>query len=121
MDPVRLVADDIIGLTKTLKGLQSLLEVYEIWAIRNGLKSNLTKSQVLRVHPIDMEQTAEVKLDGVQLNCNFFDFVDYLELQLTRNCITGNCGAELLSKCTGSLHLMLNENGSHSHFARTTS
>lgn len=37
VDPIRLVAEDVIGLTKTVKGLQILIEVCAVWAAKNGL------------------------------------------------------------------------------------
>lgn len=51
MDPVRLVADDVIGITKTAGGLQVLLDECQRWAEENGLCWNPAKSQVLEVHP----------------------------------------------------------------------
>lgn len=107
MGPVRLVADDLAGVTQTLRGLQVLLKVCESWAIRNGLKWNPTKSQVLRVNPAGRSQDAEVKLDGVKLN--FIDVIEYLGLQLAGKGFTGKIKSELLDKCTSTLQLMLNE------------
>lgn len=50
-DPVRLVADDIIGMAQTGEGLRALLEACEKWAHINSLQWNPEKSQVLRIHP----------------------------------------------------------------------
>lgn len=46
MDPIRLVADDVIGLSYTLEELQLLLKICEEWAARNGLRWNPTTSQI---------------------------------------------------------------------------
>lgn len=104
---MRLVTDDIFGLMETLTRLQTLLAASESWSLRNGLKCNTIKSQVLHLQPTIAEQNLEVKLDGAQLN--FLDVVEYLALQLTRDVFTGKDIVELTAKYTGAIQLMINE------------
>lgn len=73
---MRLVADDFIGITQTIRALRKLLAVCESWDIRNGLKCNPSKSQVLRINPAGQEQDEITIVDGVQLQ--FVEVVEYL-------------------------------------------
>lgn len=86
-DPIRLVADDVIRLAHSLRGLQLLLKVCAAWAAKNGLNCNPNKSQVLRVKPAQPVQEEEVQLYGVHLT--FEDIVEYLGLLLTKDVFKG--------------------------------
>lgn len=64
MDPIRLVADDVIGLIYTIEKLQTLLKIFEEWAAKNYLQWNPIKSQVLQLKPNTTVTEDTVLLDG---------------------------------------------------------
>lgn len=92
-DPIRLVADDVIGLVHSPEGLQVLLNACARWKKDNGLQWNPTKSQVLCIRQELVYQLLRAELEGVQLE--FKDVVEYLGLRLTRTGFKGTDPIEL--------------------------
>lgn len=107
LDPLRLVADDVVGLTESMKGLQIVLGAFEAWAERNGLHWNPIKSQVLQLEQEPGVEEVSVTLDGTQLKV--YSKVAYLGLQLTRDRFRRKEHSELTSKGTAAVYMLLSE------------
>lgn len=106
LDPIRLVADDIVIPAKDKNSLQVALNASHKWAETNHQKWNPTKSQVL-----DMEPGTEVKesvhLGGVELK--WATEVEYLGLRLSKDGFLGKTPAHVEEKCRAALHMLTNE------------
>lgn len=66
LEPIRLVADDVVMPAKEERSLKIALNACHNWASENHLNWNPSKSQILDVHPTNAECEA-VHLGGVQL------------------------------------------------------
>lgn len=107
LDPTRLVADDVLGLTKTVSGLQLLLYICEKWAKENGLEWNPAKSQVLQIDTTIPLPEVTVALVGTRLKV--MDMVEYLGLRLTKDGFVGKDPKDLLGKATAAIHMLTSE------------
>lgn len=107
IDPIRLVADDVIGITRTIEGLHTLLDLCAQWASKNGLSWNPTKSQMLRLKAALAGQTITMEINGVQLEVK--DVVEYLGLLLTKDGFKGKNIVELKEKTMNAVQMLINE------------
>lgn len=105
--PLRLVVDDVIGLAKTLEGLQLLLDICGTWARNNGLEWNPTKFQVLKIETTMALSDVVVSLGDTQLKVT--DMVEYLGMRLSRDGFLGKDVTDLLSKATAAIHILTSE------------
>lgn len=107
LDPLRLVADDVIGLAKSIEALQLLLNICERWAGINGLEWNPTKSQVLQIDMNIPRSNIVTSLGGTQLEVT--DTVEYLGMRLSRDGFLGMDAKDLMSKATAAIHMLAAE------------
>lgn len=82
LDPIRLVADDVVCLLKDTQRLQVALRICHEWAQINRLTWNPTKPQILAIHPVP-EPRPEANLGGVALQ--WAEEVEYLGLRLKKH------------------------------------
>lgn len=106
LDPIRLVADDVVCPAKEVDSLQIALDTCFEWAKKNRLQWNPEKSQILAVHP-EGEVPSGVHLGGVELK--WATQVEYLGLRLTRDGFLGKEPKEVETKARNALHMLTNE------------
>lgn len=104
LDPIRLVADDVIYLVKDLDSLQISLDVCQRWAEANRLEWNPIKYQVLDVEPT--VHRAEVNIGGVNLKWNIE--VEYIGLRLDKNGFLEKNPEQVEEKGRAVVHMLTN-------------
>lgn len=60
MDPIRIVADDVIGVTTTAEGLKELIQVCVQWAGENGLEWNPHQDASAVAEPHDAPTSVQI-------------------------------------------------------------
>lgn len=106
LDPIRLVADDVMCLVKDTASLQAALCACDKWARANGLTWNPTKSQILYISA-DGEEREDIMLGNTVIS--WTNEVDYLGMRLGIQGFLGKEVSTVEEKSRAAVYVLINE------------